>query len=140
MATKDSISVKVNIEKKVEKVWEFWTKPEHIIQWNHASEDWLCPSAENDLKKGGKFLYRMEAKDGSFGFYFSGVYKEIKQNEKLVYKLDDNRMVSVLFSENNNSTSLKEVFEPEDKNSVEMQKEGWQAILNNFKKYAESKG
>ena len=83
MATKDQIKIEVSIEENMEKVWEYWTKPEHITKWNHASEDWLCPSAENDLKEDGKFVYRMEAKDGSFGFDFSGTYKEVNPKKKV---------------------------------------------------------
>ncbi len=138
MATKDQIKIEVSIEENMEKVWEYWTKPEHITKWNHASEDWLCPSAENDLKEDGKFVYRMEAKDGSFGFDFSGTYKEVNPKKKLVYEIEDGRMVTILFSEEDNTTTIKQTFEPETENSKEMQKEGWQAILNTFKKYAEN--
>lgn len=139
MASENKITVEVEIENKLEKVWEFWTKPEHITKWNFASEDWLCPSAENDLKEGGKFVYRMESEDGKIGFDFSGTYEEVEPKEKLTYKLDDGRQADILFTENDGKTSLKEIFEPESENSEEMQKEGWQAILNNFKKYAETK-
>ncbi|MDR5589067.1 SRPBCC family protein [Christiangramia sp. SM2212] len=138
MNEEKKIEVEVEIKKNLDKVWEFWTKPEHITKWNFASEDWLCPSAENDLKEGGKFVYRMEAKDGSFSFDFSGIYEEIKPKEKLVYKLDDGRMANIHFSEDDETTKVKEIFEAEENNSKEMQKDGWQAILNNFKKYAES--
>jgi len=138
MATKDQIKIEASIEENMKKVWEYWTKPEHITKWNHASEEWLCPSAENDLKEGGKFVYRMEAKDGSFGFDFSGTYKEVNPKKKLVYEIEDGRMVTILFSEEDNTTTIKQTFEPETENSKEMQKEGWQAILNTFKKYAEN--
>ncbi len=135
--TQETITIKTTVQKPVEEVWEIWTKPEHITKWNFASEDWLCPTAKNDLKVGGKFVYRMEAKDKSSGFDFSGIYEEVKPEEKLVYKIEDGRMVTVLFSEKDESTVIEETFEPEKENSKEMQKEGWQAILTNFKKYAE---
>lgn len=122
----------------VEKVWKFWSQPEHITQWNNASDDWHTPSATNDLKAGGKFSYRMEAKDGSFGFDFGGEYNEVKAHERIVYTLGDGRKVNVTFSPEGNATKVTETFEAEQTNSPEMQKGGWQAILDNFKKYVES--
>ena len=134
----EKINVEATIAKDLKKVWEFWTSPQHITQWNQASEDWLCPNAENDLKEGGKFVYRMEAKDGSFGFDFSGEYKEVKTEKKLVYALEDGRTAEINFSEENGKTIISECFDAEDENPVAQQKEGWQAILNSFKKYAEA--
>jgi uncharacterized protein YndB with AHSA1/START domain len=133
-----NVTVETSIAAPVEKVWEYWTTPEHIIQWNNASEDWTTPKAENDLRTGGRFVYRMEAKDGSFGFDFGGTYDEVKPNETLVYTLDDGRKVTVTFTGNGDSTKVAEVFEPENTNPVEMQQTGWQAILDNFKNYVES--
>jgi uncharacterized protein YndB with AHSA1/START domain len=135
---KTAITVETTVKAPVEKVWEHWTKPEHIIHWNNASDDWHSPKAENDLRTGGKFLYRMEAKDGSFGFDFGGVYDEIKTNELIAYTIGDGRKVKITFSGNGNETKVTETFEAENTNPLEMQKGGWQAILDNFKKYSEA--
>lgn len=137
MDTQSNITVKATINAPVEKVWEYWTKPEHIMQWNNASDDWHTPRAENDLRVDGKFVSRMEAKDGSMGFDFGGVYDEVKENELISYTMDDGRKASVKFSGDGNKTKVTETFEAENMNSIEMQKNGWQAILNNFKKYTE---
>jgi uncharacterized protein YndB with AHSA1/START domain len=137
METKAKITVQANINAPIEKVWEFWTKPEHITKWNHASEDWHSLRAENDLKDGGKFLYRMEAKDGSFGFDFYGVYESVETNELIEYILGDDRKVSIVFSNEGEETKIIETFEAEKSNSIELQQFGWQAILNNFKNYVE---
>ena len=138
MSTATKITVQNTVNAPVEKVWKFWTSPEHITKWNTASEDWHTPRAENDLRIGGKFSARMEAKDGSFGFDFGGVYDEVKTNEKIEYTLGDGRKVNVLFSANGNETNVVETFDAETVNSVELQKNGWQAILDNFKKYVEN--
>jgi uncharacterized protein YndB with AHSA1/START domain len=132
------ITVESTIDAPVEKVWEFWSKPEHITKWNNASDDWHTPRAENDLRKGGKFSARMEAKDGSFGFDFGGVYDEVRENEYIEYTLGDDRKVKVTFTPQGNKTKLVESFDAEGTHSVEMQKGGWQAILDNFKKYTEA--
>ncbi|NJM16328.1 MAG: hypothetical protein HC896_13980, partial [Bacteroidales bacterium] len=130
-ATKITVQAAINADSK--KVWDYYTEPEHITKWNFASHDWQCPSATNDLRVGGKYLARMEAKDGSFGFDFEAIYSEIKTNERFTYKLDDNRVVTVSFKGLENKTELTIVFDAETENSLEMQKDGWQAILNNFK-------
>jgi uncharacterized protein YndB with AHSA1/START domain len=135
---KNAITVETSINAPVEKVWEFWTKPEHITKWCFASDDWHAPSAENDLKAGGKFSTRMEAKDGSFGFDFGGIYDDVKTNELITYKMDDGRKVRIEFHPEEKGTKVTEIFEPESQNPIEMQKGGWQAIMNNFKKYAEA--
>jgi uncharacterized protein YndB with AHSA1/START domain len=132
------ITVEATINAPVEKVWEYWTKPEHITQWNNASPDWHAPRAENDLRVGGRFTNRMEARDGSFGFDFGGVYDEVKTNELIAYTTDDDRKVSILFNSDGNTTTVTETFEAEEENSVELQKGGWQSILDNFKKYVET--
>tara|TARA_R110002020_G_scaffold375008_2_gene586265 strand:+ start:2941 stop:3360 length:420 start_codon:yes stop_codon:yes gene_type:complete len=137
MSDADKIEVKTNINAGLDKVWEYWTAPKHIEKWNNASDDWITPKAENDLNKGGRFVYRMEAKDGSFGFDFGGTYTEVKTNEFLAYILDDDRKVTVKFEEKNDKIELTETFEPENQNPTQMQKDGWQAILDNFKKYTE---
>jgi uncharacterized protein YndB with AHSA1/START domain len=133
-----TIQLETTVNAPVKKVWKIWTEPEHIIKWNNASDDWFTPHAENDLKVGGKFVYRMEAKDGSFGFDFTGSYEEIKENELISYKIEDGRKVDIRFSELENATKVVEIFEVENANPVEMQRAGWQSILDNFKKYAES--
>jgi uncharacterized protein YndB with AHSA1/START domain len=138
MEAKTKITVTSTINAPVEKVWKFWTLPEHIKKWNNASDDWHTPSAENDLRAGGKFSARMEAKDGSFGFDFGGVYDEVKTNEVIAYTLGDERKVRVDFTAEGDKTKVVEVFEAESQNPVEMQKGGWQAILDNFKKYVEA--
>lgn len=136
--SKTTITVENTIKAPVEKVWKLWSGPEYIKKWNNASDDWHTPNAENDLKAGGKFLSRMEAKDGSFGFDFGGVYDVVKENEYIEYTIGDGRKVKIHFSGNGNETKVVETFEAESMNSIEMQKAGWQAILDNFKKYVES--
>lgn len=131
------ITVQVTIDVAVKKVWNFFTAPEHIIKWNNASPDWHTPKASNDLQVGGKFLYRMEARDGSFGFDFEGQYDEVKTNELISYTLGDGRKVSITFKPLNNQTGVVEIFEAETENSLDLQRSGWQNILDNFKKYAE---
>jgi uncharacterized protein YndB with AHSA1/START domain len=135
---KTVVTIESSIQAPVEKVWEFWTKPEHITKWNHASDDWHSPFAENDLRVGGKFSARMEAKDGSFGFEFGGIYDDVRNNEYIEYTLGDGRKVSVNFSKEGTSTKVVENFEAENQHPVDFQKGGWQAILDNFKKYTEN--
>ncbi len=132
------ITVDALIKVPIEKVWEFWTEPEHIIIWNAASDDWHTPSATNDLRTGGKFTSRMEAKDGSFGFDFEGIYDEVKPLELITYSMADGRKVQVYFTQDGNNTQIVEKFDPESVNTLDLQKSGWQAILNNFKRYAEA--
>jgi uncharacterized protein YndB with AHSA1/START domain len=136
---KTIITVEAIIKAPVHQVWKFWTAPEHIIHWNNASDDWHTPRAENDFRVGGSFLSRMEARDGSFGFDFGGAYNEIKTHELIVYTIFDGRKVHINFIPAGNFTSIIESFEAEDENSVELQKGGWQSILDNFKRYVESK-
>ena len=133
-----TVSVETTIKAPIEKVWEFWTSPQHITKWNNANDDWHTPHAENDLRKGGKFLSRMEAKDGSFGFDFGGVYDDVKEHELISYTLEDNRKVNINFLQQGDETKVVETFDAEQTNDVEMQRSGWQAIMNNFKKYTES--
>ncbi|HEY5369481.1 MAG TPA: SRPBCC family protein [Hanamia sp.] len=136
--TKQEITIETVVKAPVSKVWDYWTKPEHIVKWNHASDDWHTTHAENDLREGGKFSSRMEAKDGSFGFDFGGVYNSVEENEYLEYGVDDGRKVKIFFTPNGDSTKVVETFEAESSNSLDMQRSGWQAILDNFKKYTES--
>jgi uncharacterized protein YndB with AHSA1/START domain len=137
MEDKKTITIKTKVNASIEKVWQCWTEPEHIKKWNNASEDWHTTFAENDLRVGGKFLSRMEAKDGSFGFDFSGSYDEVKLYEVITYTLGDGRKVRNVFVYNENKTEVTETFEAESENSIKMQQEGWQAILDNFKRYTE---
>ena len=118
-------------------VWDTWNSPNHVVHWNHASDDWHSPKAENNFVVGGKFVYRMEAKDNSFGFDFSGTYEEIVDKKRVVTRLDDNRLVKTEFHVENDSVRIVETFEAEDQNSIELQREGWSAILNNYKLYTE---
>ena len=135
---KTVITIENTINAPVEKVWEYWTSPEHITKWNNASDDWYTPRAENDLRVGGKFMARMEARDGSMGFDFGGEYNDLRNNEYIEYTIGDGRKVKVSFTSIGSSTKVVESFEAESTNSIEMQKTGWQNILDNFKKYTES--
>lgn len=136
--TNVTIKIEQIVHAKLEKVWEFWTSPEHIVKWNAASDDWHTVKASNDLRIGGKLQARMEAKDGSMGFDFVGIYKDITTLKKLVFTLDDGRIVTVLFEDGKEGVKITEEFEAENDNSMEMQRQGWQAILDNFKKYVEN--
>ena len=140
METKDQTSIKVetSVKAPVEKVWNHFTDPKHITGWCQASSDWHAPIAENDLRVNGKFKTRMAAKDGSMGFDFEGVYTNIQDNKLIEYTMGDGRKVKVTFSGQGGETKVTEEFEPENTNPKEMQKGGWQAILDNFKKYTES--
>lgn len=119
-------------------VWSAYNEPAHVVNWNAASDDWFCPQASNELRDGGRFNYRMEARDGSFGFDFTGTYVKVYTGESLRYRLDDNRNVGVDFVDHGDQVCLVVRFEPEKENALELQREGWQAILNRFKTYAES--
>ncbi|HEX9150819.1 MAG TPA: SRPBCC family protein [Flavobacterium sp.] len=136
---KTLITVETVVNAPIGTVWEKWTNPEDIVNWNNASDDWHTTRAENDLKAGGKFLSRMQAKDGSVGFDFSGTYDTVKSNELIEYTADDNRKVKIQFYNDNDKTKIIEIFEAENENPIAMQQSGWQSILDNFKKYAESK-
>jgi uncharacterized protein YndB with AHSA1/START domain len=135
---KTKITIEALISADVKKVWDYWTIPKHITKWNFASDDWHCPNAENDLRVGDKFKSRMEAKDGSFGFDFEGVYDEVVDHKKIAYTMPDSRQVATNFENLADKTKVTTIFDAENENSVEMQRDGWQSILNNFKKYVES--
>lgn len=135
MGTK--IQIEALIQSALPKVWACWTEPEHITKWNFAIPEWHCPSAANDLKVGGKYTARMEAKDGSFGFDFEAIYNEVIPQKKLTYTMTDGRTATTSFEQLGDSTKVTTVFVAEMENPVEMQKQGWQAILNNFKRYTE---
>lgn len=134
---KTKIIVEAKVNASVEKTWQYWIEPKHIEKWNNASDDWHTPHAENDLRVGGKFLSRMEAKDGSFGFDFEGIYTVVKPLENIKYVLADGREVELIFIRNGDTTKVTEIFDPENENTIERQQGGWQAILNNFKKHVE---
>jgi predicted 3-demethylubiquinone-9 3-methyltransferase (glyoxalase superfamily)/uncharacterized protein YndB with AHSA1/START domain len=138
MANKTMITVKATINAPVEKVWAVWTEPQHIMRWNNASDDWHTPKSENDLRVGGKFSSIMAAKDGSFSFDFWGIYDTVKPLHTIAYTMGDSRIAKITFSKKGNKTRIVEEFEAETENSVELQQGGWQAILNNFKKYTEA--
>ena len=133
----NSITVTATINANAIKVWDYYTHPEHIVKWNFADPSWHCPKATNDMKVGGKYFARMEAKDGSFGFDFEAIYDEIKTGQSFSYSFGD-RKVTVEFKNLDNQTEIMVVFDPENENPIEMQKSGWQAILNNFKNYTET--
>lgn len=137
--TKPQITVSATVNAPVKTVWENWNQPEHITQWCQASDDWHAPAAENDLRIDGTFKTKMAAKDGSFSFDFGGVYNAVDEYRFIAYTMDDGRKVSIRFDEQNGATQVIETFEAEDTHSLEMQQGGWQAILDNFKKYTEAK-
>lgn len=132
------IKIETTINKNIKNVWDLYTKPEHIVKWNAASEDWHTTKAENDLRTGGTFNSRMEAKDKSEGFDFTGTYTNVIPFEKIQYKMEDNREVEINFqSIDQEQTHITIEFDPENENSLELQQQGWQAILDNFKRYVE---
>lgn len=132
------ITVEAIISADTKKVWDYWTKPEHITKWNFATDDWQCPRAEADLRVGGKYFARMEAKDGSFGFDFEAVYDEVIDQKKLTYTMGDGRQATTDFENLGGTTKVTTTFDAEGEHDVEMQRAGWQAILDNFKKYVET--
>ena len=137
MENRETIIINTTVNAPIEKVWKYFNDPEHIKKWNNASEDWHTTSAENDLRPGGKFSYRMEAKNGSFGFDFYGIYDEVKLYDSIAYTLGDDRKVKITFVSEGNKTEITESFEAEATNSTELQRAGWQSILDNFKRYTE---
>ena len=135
----NKLTIAAEINKPIQEVWNYLNNPEHITKWNFAHESWECPSAKNDLTVGGKLEVRMQAKDGSFGFDLVGIYDEVKENELIKYHLEDGREVEIIFERlSDNQTKVTENFDPESQNPLEMQQQGWQAILDNLKKYSES--
>lgn len=135
---KTKILVQATISAEKNKVWDYYTSPEHITKWNFATDDWQCPHASNEMHVGGKYSARMEAKDNSFGFDFEAIYDVVVPGEKFSYTMPDGRQVMVTFNQVGDKTEVKVNFDAESENSIEMQKGGWQAILDNFKKYTES--
>ena len=131
-------AIQTTVKSSIEKVWAAWTTPADINQWNAASDDWHNPRSTNDLRVGGKFSYRMQAKDGSMGFYFEGTYTKIVHEELIEYVLEDGRCVSVAFESASKGITVVEKFDAEDSNSAEMQRQGWQSILDRFGSYVEA--
>ncbi|MES2747635.1 MAG: SRPBCC family protein [Bacteroidota bacterium] len=138
MTAKTKITVSTKVNAPIEKVWQLYTLPEHIVKWNNVSDDWHTTKAENNLIVGGRFVSRMEAKDGSFGFDFGGTYDSIVLHESIDYSIDDGRKVALTFTSKENATEVVCIFEAETQNTIELQQGGWQAILNSFKKYTEN--
>lgn len=134
----ESITVETEVNAGIKKVWDYWTNPLHIVHWNFASDDWHCPSAENDPRVGGSFKYNMASRDGKFSFDFEGIYNEIETEKMIAYELGDGRRVTILFTDLGNKSKIVETFDPENTNPVEMQRGGWQSILDNFRKYTEN--
>jgi uncharacterized protein YndB with AHSA1/START domain len=133
----NSITIDVSIHAPRERVWECFTTPAHIKEWNHASDDWECTHAVNDLRVGGRLSARMAAKDGSAAFEFGGVYTDVVPYERLAFTMDDGRQVTLTFETVGEQTRVVETFDPESENPREMQQEGWQSILNSFKRHTE---
>ncbi|HMI07971.1 MAG TPA: SRPBCC family protein [Flavobacterium sp.] len=139
METKNQkITVEATVNAPVAKVWAYWSEPKHITKWCQPSDDWHAPKAENDLRKGGKFTTTMAAKDGSMSFDFGGEYTDVVPNKRIAYTIEDGRKVAITFTSEGNKTHISETFDMENVNPEEMQRGGWQAILNNFKKYTEA--
>lgn len=136
--TKTSITVETQVNAAIEKVWDSWTNPKHITQWNQASPDWHTPFAENDLRIAGIFKSTMAAKDGSMSFDFWGTYTNLISYRLIEYTMGDGRKTKIIFEEKGSEVSVIETFEAEEENPVELQRGGWQAILDSFKKYTES--
>lgn len=132
------ITITAHVNKPVSHVWKIWTEPEHITQWNAASDDWHCPKASNDLRVGGAFSSTMAAKDGSFSFDFEGVHDDVQAHKRIAYTMSDGRTCEILFEEKDGGTLVTESFDAETQNPVEMQRTGWQAILDRFKIHAEA--
>lgn len=136
--TQNMITVEATVHAPVEKVWQCWNDPKHIMQWCFAMDDtWHAPYAENDARTGGRFKTTMAAKDGSVSFDFEGVYDEVIPLQKMAYTLTDQRRVFITFTQQGKDTFVRESFNPESLHDPEMQRGGWQAILNNFKSYTE---
>ena len=135
--TQEAITVQTVVNAPLEKVWAYWSAPEHIVGWAFASEDWEARDPKNDLRPGGAFTTHMAAKDGSAGFDFAGVYSAVREHEWIAYDLDDGRHVDIEFTQSPAGVAIRQTFDPENEYPVEFQKSGWQAFLDNFKKYAE---
>ncbi|NDC77955.1 MAG: activator of HSP90 ATPase [Chitinophagia bacterium] len=134
-----AIIVTTDIQAPLPVVWERWTNPAHVVHWNFASADWHCPAAESDFRNGGSFHYTMSARDGSFSFVLSGTFEEIVDGRSITLRLEDGRQVTTRFETADGKTRVIEAFEPETMNPEDLQRQGWQAILDNFRAYAEDR-
>jgi uncharacterized protein YndB with AHSA1/START domain len=134
------ITVETVVNADLDRVWDAWNDPADIEQWNAAQDDWHTIRSTVDLREGGKFLARMEAKDGSAGFDFEGTYTRVVPRETIEYRMSDGREVRVEFHEAADGVRVRETFDAETENSPELQRAGWQAILDNFARYVEAKG
>jgi len=134
----NAITIETLVQAPLQTVWDSWTSPEHITKWAHASEDWHAPEAENDVRVGGRFKTVMAAKDGSASFDFTGEYTSVEQGKIIAYTMDDGRKVMITFEEMASGIKIVETFDPESENAPELQRQGWQAILDTFKQYTES--
>ncbi|KAI3591272.1 Ligand-binding SRPBCC domain protein family [Cupriavidus sp. U2] len=132
------LTVQTTVAAPIDKVWRAYTTPEDIKQWNAASDDWHTTAASVDLRVGGAFSSRMEAKDGSMGFDFAGTYTEIVPNRRIVYAFGD-RNAEVDFADSPQGVTVRVSFDPESEYPVEQQQQGWQSILDNFKRYVEAR-
>lgn len=133
----EKITVSASVGAPLATCWEYWTNPAHITQWNFASPEWHCPQATNDLREGGRYRARMEARDGSMGFDFEATYNEVIRHERILYTMDDGRQADTRFAGTNGTTRITVTFDAETENPAAMQQQGWQAILNNFKTHVE---
>jgi uncharacterized protein YndB with AHSA1/START domain len=136
--TTERITIESAIDAGIDKVWKYYNEARHIVNWNFASDTWCCPRVESEFNVGGRYVARMEAKDGSMGFDFEATFDEIRKEEKVAYTMGDGRKADVFFKEQNGGTHVNIRFDPDQSHPIEMQRDGWQAILNNFKKYVEA--
>lgn len=138
MEEKNPITIEAIVNAPIEKVWEYWSTPSHIEKWAFADASWEAYNASNDLRTGGKFSTTMAAKDKSAAFDFGGTYSNVVEHDTIEYDMDDKRHVAIKFENTPEGTKITQTFDPENENPIEMQRQGWQAILNNFKKYVEN--
>ena len=132
------ITIETSVRAPIQAVWKAWTTPDDIVRWNAASDDWHTTRADVDLRVGGRFSSRMEAKDGSMGFDFEGTYTEVIAHQRIAYAMADGRAVVVEFLPEGGAVLVRETFDAEESNPVEMQRTGWQAILDNFARHVEA--
>jgi len=137
-ASSQKITIELQVFAPLEKVWEYWTRPEHIVQWSHASPGWTTPFAENDMQVGGKLRIAFGSPDHTRDFVVEGTYSEIDEYKYIAYTLDDERLVQTYFEDNGESIRITQTFDAETENSTEQQREGWMSILKNFRNYTES--
>ena len=132
------ITIETTVAAPLADVWRAWTTPADITQWNAATPDWHCPAAELDLRAGGSFSYRMEARDGSMGFNFCGTFTQVVPQELIEFSLGDDRIVTVEFVAGDGAVTVRESFTAESEHAAEQQRQGWQAILDNFARHVEA--